>query len=285
MSPLVAELIETLRPTPLGGDAFEAPATNLGWGRLFGGQVLAQGLAAAALTVAPGLRAHAVHASFLLPGAVDRSSRLEVERTRDGASFCSRRVVVKQDEATIFFLSASFQRDQSGPEHQHAEAPAVPDPDGLLADTEHARSWAERLPEPLRARATSPRPIDMRLIDPINPLRPEETPPVRRAWFRARGPLPDEPGLHQTLLLYASDFHFLGTALQPHGLSWLSPRVRIASLDHALWFHRPFRFDEWLLFDMVSPTAGGGRGFVEGRFFDREGRLVASVVQEGMTRG
>lgn len=284
MEPLVAELIASLRPIPQGGDVFLAPATDLGWGRIFGGQILAQALAAAALTVPPELVAHSVHASFLAPGAVNVQSRLEVERTRDGRSFASRRVVVRQEEV-IFCLSASFQREQPGPEHQDAPMPVVAGPEALQPDTVVARGWAEALPEPLRARATADRPIEMRLIDPIHPLKPEKTPPVRRGWYRVRGVLPDALSLHQTLLLYASDFHFLGTALQPHGVSWLTPGVRIASLDHAMWFHRPFRFDQWLLFDMASPTASGGRGFVTGRFFDQAGRLVASVAQEGMLRG
>ncbi|MCA9495125.1 MAG: thioesterase family protein, partial [Myxococcales bacterium] len=198
-------------------------------------------------------------------------------------SFTTRRVVAIQNGRPIFSMSASFQVDEQGYDHQDA-MPEVEGPDGLQSEAELARQWAERVPEPLRARFTAERPIEIRPVHPNDPIRPEPRDPVRHVWFRAADPLPDDPALHRYVLAYASDFHFLTTAMQPHGRSWLSPGMQVASLDHAMWFHRPVRIDDWLLHVVESPSASGARGLVRGRFFDRQGRLVASTAQEGLMR-
>jgi acyl-CoA thioesterase-2 len=183
----------------------------------------------------------------------------------------------------IFSLSASFQVEEPGLEHGTG-MPEVPDPEGLPSELDLARRAADRIPEPLRAMALADRPIEIRPVQPHNLLSPRPAPPRRQLWYRATGRLPDDPAVHRYLLAYASDFNFLITAMLPHGVSWLTPGMQVASLDHAMWFHRPFRLDDWLLYDVESPSASGARGLVFGRFYTRDGTLVASVAQEGLMR-
>jgi acyl-CoA thioesterase-2 len=283
MSAVLDELLSLLRLERIEENLFRGPSQDLGWGQVFGGQVLGQALSAAAQTVPADRPVHSLHAYFLRPGGVGRPIVYSVDRIRDGKSFTTRRVVAVQGGQAIFTLAASFQVEEDGLEHMDAMPEAEP-PDALPTQEDLARRFLDRLPEALLAKATAERPIEIRPIDPGDPLRPEKRPPLRMAWFRTRGTLPDEAAVHRYLLAYASDFHLLTTSLEPHGVSWMSPGMQVASLDHAMWFHRPFRFDEWLLYVVDSPSASGSRGLVRGRFFSRDGRLLASTAQEGLIR-
>lgn len=283
MRPVLAELLALLRLERIETNLFRGQSQDLGWGAVFGGQVLGQALSAAAQTV-PGDRAvHSLHGYFLRQGDARRPIVYSVDPIRDGRSFTTRRVVAVQGGQPIFSLAASFQADEPGFAHQ-APMPSVPGPDGLKSEPELARRIADRLPSPLREMVVADRPIEIRPVDPQDPLKPDLRPPLRYVWYRVPDALPDDPAVHRYLLAYASDFHFLTTALQPHGVSWLSPGMQVASLDHAMWFHRPFRMDDWLLHVVESPSASGARGLVRGQFFDRQGNLVASTAQEGLVR-
>lgn len=283
MGHVLAELVSLLALERLEHNLFRGQSQDLGWGRVFGGQVLGQALSAAAQTVPEGRVVHSMHGYFLRPGLTDRPIVYDVDRIRDGQSFTTRRVVAIQGGQAIFSMSASFQGVEDGLDHAEP-MPVAPDPDTLVSERELAARIAHMIPEPLRTQVVAERPIEVRPVVPYNPLRPTVAPPTRQLWYRTSGPLADTPALHQYMLAYASDFNFLGTSMQPHGVSWLSPGMQVASLDHAMWFHRPFRFDDWLLYDVDSPSASGARGFVRGRFFDRQGRLVASCAQEGLIR-
>jgi len=263
-----------------------------GWQRVFGGQVLAQALVAAGRTVDEGV-AHSFHAYFLRPGDSTIPILYDVDRTRDGRTFTTRRVTAIQHGRAIFHLEASFQRAEPGPEHQD-EMPDVPDPDSLPSWRERMAPLASRpeLVEKLTARApdrvkhwlATDRPIDIRHVTEFDPIAPEKLPARLQVWLRADGELPDSTLLHQCVVAFASDMTLLDAAVLPHGIAWADGTHMVASLDHAIWFHRAFRADEWLLYDQQSPSAGGARGFSTGRLFDREGRLVVSVVQEGLIR-
>ena len=283
MSNVLDELVELLSLERIEENLFRGRSQDLGWGQVYGGQVLGQALSAAAQTVPKERVVHSLHAYFLRPGDVQRGIVYEVDRIRDGRSFTTRRVKAIQKGRPIFNLSASFQTQEQGFEHQDP-MPEVPGPEGLMSHQELARKRVDKLPPPLRAWALADRPIETRPVDPEDPLTPRERPPRRAMWYRSAGALPDDPALHRYMLAYASDFHFLVTSLQPHGVSWLSPGMQVASLDHAMWFHQPFRIDRWLLHLMESPVASGARGTVRGRFFDKDGVLVATAVQEGLIR-
>jgi acyl-CoA thioesterase-2 len=207
----------------------------------------------------------------------------DVDRIRDGKSFATRRVVAIQAGRPIFSMAASFQQGEPGFDHAD-EMPQVPPPEDLLSEQALAIRVVDRIPEALRALATADRPIELRPVAPTNPLRPRAMEPKREIWYRAAGELPDDPGLHRQMLAYASDFAFLGTAMAPHAVSWMIPGMQVATIDHAMWFHRPFRMDDWLLHVIESPSASGARGLVRGRFFTRDGALVASTMQEGLIR-
>jgi acyl-CoA thioesterase-2 len=283
MRPVLAELVSLLQLERIEHNLFRGQSQDLGWGAVFGGQVLGQALSAAAQTVPADRPVHSLHGYFLRQGDARAPIVYDVDRIRDGKSFTTRRVVAIQKGHAIFSMSASFQVDEEGFDHQET-APQTEGPDGLLSDTELAQTWAEHIPASLRLQATAARPIEIRPVHPQNPLAPEARPPVRHVWYRASDPLPDDPALHRYLLAYASDFHFLTTAMQPHAVSWLTPGMQVASLDHAMWFHRPVRFDEWLLYVIDSPSASGSRGSVRGRFYDQAGHLVATTAQEGLIR-
>jgi acyl-CoA thioesterase-2 len=250
--------------------------------RVFGGQVLAQALVAASRTAEARI-CHSLHAYFLVGGDPKVPILYEVDRSRDGASFSSRRVVAIQHGRQIFHMSASFQREEPGLEHQ-VEPPDVPSPDSLPDEDHLRRKLAHLIPPDHRARFLRKRPIEMRPVDGEDIFRPEARPPRQAIWIRAAGALPPEPALHQCVLAYASDMTLLETSLLPHGVWWFDDRLQIASIDHAMWFHRPFRADEWLLYVQDSPSASGARGFSRGLVFDSERRLVASVAQEGLIR-
>ena len=284
MSQILAELVTLLGLEQIELNLFRGQSQDLGWGTVYGGQVLGQALSAAVQTVPADRHVHSLHGYFLRPGAVDKPIVYEVDRIRDGGSFTTRRVVAIQNGKAIFSLGASFQIDEAGFEH-HDEMPAAPEPQSVPTQQELAAVYADKLPEFLRSQALANRPFEMRPIEePSNPLEPEPRPPARMFWLKANGELPDDPALHRYLLAYASDFAFLTTAMLPHAISWLSPGMQVASLDHAMWFHEDVRVDEWLLHVVDSPNAHGGRGLVRGRVFTQDGRLVASTAQEGLIR-
>jgi acyl-CoA thioesterase-2 len=246
--------------------------------------VLGQALSAAVRTVPAERQVHSLHAYFLRPGDVSRPIVYDVDRIRDGSSFTTRRIVAIQNGHPIFNMSASFQKSEPGFEHQDV-MPDVPPPESLRTEQELIAASARRLPELFRQRATADRPFEMKPVNPPDdPFAPQPQPPQRAIWLKAAARLPDDPTLHPYLLAYASDHAFIGTALLPHGVIWLTPGIQIASLDHVMWFHQPFRVDEWLLHVMDSPAAHGARGLVRGRIFTRDGRLVASTAQEGLIR-
>ena len=283
MHRLLGDLIQLLGLERLDRDLFRGQSQDLGWGTIFGGQVLGQALSAAVQTVTADRHVHSLHGYFLRAGDVRRPIVYEVERIRDGKSFTTRRVSAVQEGEAIFSLEASFQIEEVGFDHQDP-MPEVPPPEQLRSERELALAMADKLPPGLRAQATAERPIEMRPVAPRDPLAPIVAPPRRHLWCRTIDKLPDDPALHRYLLAYASDFAFLGTAMQPHGVSWLTPGMQVATLDHAMWFHRPFRFDEWLLYAMDSPSASGGRGLARGQFFNRAGKLVVTTAQEGLIR-
>ncbi len=283
MSQVLTRLLELLRLERLEQNLFRGNSQDLGWGNVFGGQVLGQALSAAAQTVPTERPVHSLHGYFLRTGDAAKPIVYDVDCIRDGRSFTTRRVVAIQNGRAIFNLSASFQRVEDGLDHQ-AEMPATAAASTLTSEADLARKVIDLIPERLRKRATADRPIEIRPLAPTNPLAPKPGPPAQRFWFRAADALPDNPAVHQYLLAYASDFKLLGTALQPHGVSWLTGGLQMASLDHAMWFHRPFRMDDWLLYSVDSPSASGARGLVRGQLYTRDGRLVASTVQEGLMR-
>lgn len=256
---------------------------DIGTGRIFGGQVLAQALMAARRTVGPDRVAHSMHGYFILPGDLDAPVVYFVDRLRDGKSFTTRRVTAIQHGRAIFNMSASFQVAEEGLEHQ-AAIPDVPPPEELENELDLYRGMKARIPEPMREVLLQDRPIDWRPVDPLDPFEPEKSPPVRYLWLRAIGQIPDDLTAHQAVLAYASDYGILATALAPHGYAVRTPGMQAATLDHAIWFHRPFRVDEWLLHAMESTAAHGSRGFARGSIFTRDGNLVASVAQEGLIR-
>ncbi|MEP0545444.1 MAG: acyl-CoA thioesterase II [Rhodothermales bacterium] len=283
MRPALRDLLDLLDLEKIEENIFRGFNRNLGSKRVFGGQVLAQALVAAARTVEPDRVAHSLHAYFILPGDIEAPLVYDVDRIRDGGSFTTRRIRAVQHGRPIFNMSASFQRVEDGHEHQ-TTMPDVPGPDGLASEISLIRAIADRIPEPLRATYTQDRPFEFRPVDPVNPFAPEQRPAEHAVWFRAVDALPDDLAVHQSLLAYASDHGLLPTALRPHSLSWLQPDLQIASLDHAMWFHRPFRADEWLLYVTESPTASGARGFTRGSVYTQAGALVATVTQEGLMR-
>ncbi len=281
MSKVLAELVEQLALERIEENLFRGQSQDLGWGTVFGGQVLGQALSAAAQTVPTERQVHSLHAYFLRPGDVKRPIVYEVDRIRDGGSFTTRRVVAVQGGRAIFNLAASFQKSEQGFEHQDA-MPEAPAPETLKTEQERAAPFADRLPPLLRERAVSARPFELRPADPeADPFHPTPRAGRRMVWMRTTGELPDDPTLHAYLLAYASDHSFVTTALLPHGVTWLTPGMQVASVDHVMWFHRPFRVDEWLLYVIDSPVAHGARGLVRGKLFTRDGRLAPNARRAG----
>jgi acyl-CoA thioesterase-2 len=278
----MAHLLALLDLEAAEGDSFYGQSPPGRGQRIFGGQVLAQALVAASRTV-QGLGCHSLHAYFLRAGDPEERLLYRVERTRDGASFTARRVTALQHERPIFVMACSFHIAETGFEHQSAK-PDVPDPDML----EDARTLAQRdiesLPPDLREWALRPRPLDFRPVTPRAYVERGSHAPVNNLWLRANRPLPADANLHRAILAYASDMTLIDTALLPHDTNIFSRAIQVASLDHAMWFHRPFRADEWLLYAQDSPTAFGARGFSRGQIFSRDGQLIASVAQEGLMR-
>jgi acyl-CoA thioesterase II len=250
--------------------------------RVFGGQVAGQALVAAGRTVERGV-VHSLHAYFLRPGDPSTPILYQVDRIRDGRTFTTRRVVAIQHGQAIFHLSASFQPEEAGPEHQIA-MPEAPDPEGLPTFAEWVAPSLGSVPDEVRRWLTRDRPIDVRPVAPVDPFRPTPRPPRQLVWIRANGRLPDSLLLHQCVVAYASDLSLRDTAALPHAIAWNDGRYVIASLDHAMWFHRTFRADDWLLYAQESPSAHGARGFTTGDLYTRDGTLVVSVAQEGLMR-
>lgn len=268
---------------PLEVNLFRGTNSQVGRMRVFGGQVLGQALVAAGRTVDAARAAHSLHAYFLLGGDPAHPILYEVERTRDGGSFTTRRVKAIQHGSVIFTMSASFHKEEDGFVHE-MPMPDVPPPDDLPSASDLMKQMLDKLPDNMRSFWEREQPVDLKPVDVSRYLSRAPQPPQQSIWLKANGRLPDDPRLHQCVLAYASDFTLLDTALIAHGKLLFDPDVQLASLDHALWFHRPFRADEWLLYVQYSPNAGGARGFCRGNFFTRDGRLVASTAQEGLIR-
>lgn len=277
------DLVGLLDLEQIEHNIFRGESRDIGSGSVYGGQALAQALVAAGRTVDDDRHAHSMHGYFILPGDVEAPIVYEVDRIRDGRSFTTRRVVAIQHGRPIFNMSASFHIHEEGRTHQ-ADMPNVPGPNALPSERDLIREIADRIPERVRPFYTRERPIEFRPINPVNPFDPDERAPVKHRWFRAQGSLSDAPLLHQAVLAYASDYGLLTTALLPHALSFVQPNLQLATLDHAVWYHRPFRADEWLLYTTDSPAAAGSRGFSRGQIFSQDGTLVASVTQEGLMR-
>ena len=282
---LVADLVLLLDLEPRGGDRFIGRANRDGSGRVFGGQAIAQALGAARRTVPDDRHTHSLHAYFLRGGTDGKPIEFRVKRDFDGRSFSNRRVVASQNGEPILNLIASFQVPQEGLSHQLPALPDVPPPEELRSDTALRHEIAEQLPEgAMRRLLLRPRAVDFRPVEPRDWLDPQPREPRAHVWFRTVAALPDDRPIHRAVLAYCSDFQLLSTALQPHGLSFHLGQVRAASLDHAIWFHGEYRADDWMLYVTDSPWSGLARGFGRGQVFTRDGRLVASVAQEGMVR-
>jgi acyl-CoA thioesterase-2 len=279
---ILADLLKLLELERIEDNIFRGESRDLGGARVFGGQVLGQALTAASYTVVDRV-VHSLHAYFLVAGDVKAPIVYEVDVARDGKSFSNRRVVAIQHGRQIFNMTASFQVPETGLEHQ-APTPQVPGPDGLADVREIPANVLEKVPEKMRRFLTHERPFEVRPVEPIQVVSPPPAEPRRHIWIKVIEPLPDNPDLHRNLLAYVSDYQLVATATLPHGIHFASGNVQLASLDHAMWFHRPFRIDEWLLYAMESPNASGGRGLARGQFFTRDGTLVASTVQEGVIR-
>lgn len=285
MSDTLAHLLDLLDLERIEKDIYRGRNRDIGSGRVFGGQVLSQALVAARRTLEEDedREAHSVHGYFILPGDLEAPIVYFVDRLRDGKSFSTRQVTAIQHGHAIFSMTCSFQRSERGLEHQGRMAD-VPPPEDLPPELELVRAVADRIPERLRAVYTQDRPIDFRPVDPVDFFHPEKRAANKHVWLRAVGSMPEGTMGHQSVLAYASDYGLLATALLPHGLTIQNPSLQVATLDHSIWFHRPFRVDEWLLYTMESPSASSARGFTRGSVFTREGVLVASVAQEGLMR-
>ena len=277
-------ILPLLELEPIERNIYRGQNRDIGSGRIFGGQVLAQALVAARRTIADEDRtAHSLHAYFILAGDLGLPVVYFVDRTRDGRSFTTRRVTAIQHGRAIFALSASFHRAEEGLSHQSGMSSVHP-PEGLRSELDIMREQADRIPDHLRAILTQDRPFEFRPVERYVPFDRTRRPPVRHVWLRTTQRLDDNPVHHQAALAYASDYGILSTALYAHGRTTRDSDLMAASLDHSMWFHRPFRVDEWLLYRIDAPIAHGARGFGRGTFHTRSGELVASAAQEGLIR-
>ncbi len=279
----VSELIDLLSLERLERNLFRGQSRDIGTKYVFGGQVLGQALSAAQATLEVPRAAHSLHAYFLRAGDVDHPIVYDVDRTRDGGTFSVRRVTAIQHGKVIFFCAASFQDAESGATHQMS-MPQVPRPEDIDPAPTVPPDVLATLPTKIQRWLSRGGPFEFRHVYPRDELAPPKRPPFQQVWFRLVDRVGDAPELHRSLLAYASDFHLLGTATFPHGISYYQPNVQMASLDHALWFHRPFRADDWLLYSIDSPSAQDARGLARGQIYDRDGHLVASTSQEGLIR-
>jgi acyl-CoA thioesterase-2 len=283
MTSPASELIELLSLERLEDNLFRGQSRDIGTKYVFGGQVLGQALSAAQATMAQPRDAHSLHAYFLRAGDIEHPIVYHVDRTRDGGSFSVRRVTAIQHGQVIFFCAASFHEHEGGGEHQ-LSMPEVPRPEDIEPSPALPPEVFAKLPTKVQRWLSRMGPFEFRHVYPRDELNPPKRPPFQQVWFKLSERVGDAPELHRALLAYASVFHLLGTATFPHGISYYQPNVQMASLDHALWFHRPFRADEWLLYSIDSPSAQGGRGLARGLVYDQGGKLVASTAQEGLIR-
>lgn len=284
MSKVLDELLNLLQLEQIEETIFRGQSQDLGFGNVFGGQVIGQALSAAKQTVEENRGLHSFHCYFLRPGNAHKPIVYEVDKARDGRSFTTRRVVAIQNGKPIFNVALSFQGKEEGYEHQYPTMPQVTPPEELESELDRTRKIAHLIPEQVRDKLTCDRPIELRPVKIPDFINPEPMEPVRHIWLRANGELPDDLRIHKYLLAYASDFSFVTTSLNPHGVNFWHPNMQVASIDHAMWFHQDFRMDEWLLYSIDSPIAGGARGLARGQIFNQKGQLVASTMQEGLIR-
>lgn len=283
MTTEVTSLLRRLDLERLDRDLFRGFSPDDGRPQMFGGQVAAQALVAAVRTVED-RRAHSLHAYFLRPGNPKIPIIYEVDRIRDGRSFVTRRVIAVQEGEAIFNMSVSFQSEQEGPSHQ-LDMPEAPEPLSIPTNEERIAKAVEEQSHPMyEFLQRLERPMEIRDTDPMDPRAPTKKPGPHQVWFKSQGDLPDDLLLHQCVLTYASDFYLVEGGLRTHGITWMDLTWQVASLDHALWFHRPFRADDWLLYVVDSPSTSGARGLNIGHVFTRDGTLVATAVQEGLMR-
>lgn len=276
-------LIETLALEPIEMNLFRGVSPSDGFPRIFGGFVIAQALLAAYETVQDRV-CHSIHAYFIRPGDVRIPVLYEVDRSRDGGTFTTRRVIAIQNGKQIFNLAASFQVAEDGLEHQ-SPMPTHPDPESVQGEFERMiADYGDKIPEGLKRQMNRPRPIDLRWPDPQNMFKPVPKPPRKQVWMKAKVPIGPDIKLQQACLAYASDMAFMETALRVHGVTWQTPGLQSASLDHAMWFHRPVDFNNWVLFDQDCPSTSQGRGFIRGEMYTQDGMLAASVAQECLMR-
>ncbi|MFB0963769.1 MAG: acyl-CoA thioesterase II, partial [Pseudomonas sp.] len=280
MNSILDQLVSLLSMETIEENLFRGASQDLGFRQLFGGQVLGQALSAASQTVDGERQANSLHGYFLRAGDAKKPVIYQVERVRDGGSFSTRRVTAIQNGQTIFTCSASFHQQEEGFRHQ-TEMPDVPQPEDLIPEEELSPRLAKALSQEKREKMLRAKAIETRPVQVLDPLHPAISAPIKQVWFKAVGVLPSSPALHKYLLAYASDFGLLTTSLLPHGASIWQPHMQVASLDHSIWFHEEVCLDDWLLYSMDSPWAGNSRGFARGSIYTRDGRLVASVAQEG----
>lgn len=278
----IPELLKVLDLEQIEANIFRGVVPDTGRKRVFGGLVVAQALSAAARTVA-GWPPHSLHAYFILPGDPAQPIVYQIERVRDGRSFVTRRCVAIQAGRPIFDLFASFQQEEPGLDHQ-AVMPDVPPPEDLLSSAEIATRYPDRFPRAMTAWFTTEHAIEVKSCDISRFASGAKPQPTQNVWIRASAPLPDDPAIHRAVLAYFSDFSLLDVTLAAHGKTLFQPGYITASLDHALWFHRPFRADEWMLYSQDSPSTSGARGLARGLLFTRSGQLAATVMQEGLIR-
>ncbi len=280
---VLEKLLSLLKLERIETNIFRGQSQDLGFGNLFGGQVMGQALSAASRTVEEEYQAHSLHGYFMLAGDAKKPVVYTVDRIRDGRSFATRRVVALQDGRAIFTMAASFHKMEPGFEHQDP-MPKIEGPDGIESEVEMAKRLAHRIPPEIYEKLVCKKPIEIRVVNPINPFAPKTLPPEKYIWFRAIDKITDDMATHRCMLAYSSDFHLVGTALYPHGKTFWSRDMQVASLDHSIWFHREFKMNDWLLYAMKSPSASSARGLSLGSIFTRDGILVASVAQEGLLR-
>lgn len=283
MSQALSNLLALLNLEKIEEGIFRGQSEDLGLRQVFGGQVVGQALYAAKETVPVDRLVHSFHSYFLRPGDSQKPIVYDVETLRDGNSFSARRVAAIQNGKPIFYMTASFQAPESGFEHQKT-MPAAPAPENLKSETEIAMAFEKLLPQTLKEKFLCEKPLEIRPVVFHNPMQGHVDEPVRQVWMRANGQMPADLRIQQSLLGYASDFNFLPVALQPHGVGFLEPGMQVATIDHSMWFHRPFDMNDWLLYSVESTSASSARGFVRGEFYSRDGVLVASTVQEGVMR-
>ena len=283
MSQVLDELLNLLKLEPIEQGLYRGQSQDLGFRALFGGQVMGQALSAAQETVDPARYVHSLHSYFLRPGDAKKPVVYEVEVIRDGNSFSTRRVKAIQHGNVIFYLTASFQAQEEGFEHQH-QMPTVPQPEEIPSYKDFIREHQHFIPEEVRDKFLAEKPIELRPVEQYNWIKPEKTDPICHMWIKANGAMPNNQHIHHSMLAYTSDFHFLPTALFTHGVSYWHPNFQLATIDHSMWFHRPFRMDDWLLYVIENPTNMNGRGLVRGQIYARTGELVASTMQEGVMR-